>query len=42
VSADAEVDHTDARKGTVRRFGRSDRSAQTRWLCTGRSRRPPR
>jgi len=27
VSADAAVDPTEARKATVRRFGRSDRSA---------------
>src|SRR5262249_796704 len=39
---DASVDHTDARKATVRRFGRSDRSAQCRRLWSGRLRRPPR
>jgi hypothetical protein len=29
-------------ESTVRRFGRSDRSAQSRWLRAGRSRSPPR
>src|SRR5262249_46865780 len=38
----ASVDPTDARKATVRRFGRSDRRAQARGLWTGRSRPPPR
>jgi hypothetical protein len=28
----SHVDHTEARKATVRRFGRSDRSAQCRWF----------
>src|SRR5215467_8102936 len=38
---DASVDHTDARKATVRRFGRSDRRAQRHpWLL--RSIRPKR
>src|SRR5262249_49944853 len=38
--ADASVDPTDARKATVRRFGRSDRSAQA--IVTGLRERVPR
>jgi hypothetical protein len=33
---DASVDHTDARKANVRRFGRSDRSAQVLQVRSGR------
>jgi hypothetical protein len=40
--ADASVDYTEARNDIVGCFGRSDRSAQRRWLRLRRLGRPPR